>query len=151
IAQRRPYVQQQSLIDATQPKGRRYYWKSEYLAGLDDAMVAKYREHAERIRSPHSAVLLFPIGSAVGLQPDDHSAVGNRDARWVFNVAASWEKREEDAEHIAWARAAWNDLKGFSTGGTYVNFLNEEEGAERIRDAYRGGLGRLAEIKRTWD
>ena len=26
---RRPYVQVQSLLDATQPKGRRYYWKSE--------------------------------------------------------------------------------------------------------------------------
>src|SRR5678816_1053331 len=26
IVQRRPYVTQQSLIDATQPKGRRYYW-----------------------------------------------------------------------------------------------------------------------------
>ena len=28
---RRPYAQMQSLLDATQPKGRRYYWKSEYL------------------------------------------------------------------------------------------------------------------------
>ena len=27
----RPYAQLQSLLDATQPKGRRYYWKSEYL------------------------------------------------------------------------------------------------------------------------
>ena len=31
---RRPYVQMQSLLDATQPKGRRYYWKSHYLASV---------------------------------------------------------------------------------------------------------------------
>ena len=31
ILQQRSYVSQQMLLDATQPKGRRYYWKSEYL------------------------------------------------------------------------------------------------------------------------
>ena len=34
VVQKRPYVSQQSMLDATQPKGRRYYWKSEYLARL---------------------------------------------------------------------------------------------------------------------
>ena len=29
IVQPRLYVSQQTLLDATQPKGRRYYWKSE--------------------------------------------------------------------------------------------------------------------------
>jgi len=37
ILVRRPYTQLQSLLDATQPKGRRYYWKSEYLARIDTA------------------------------------------------------------------------------------------------------------------
>ena len=32
VVQKRPYVAQQSMLDATQPKGRRYYWKSEYSA-----------------------------------------------------------------------------------------------------------------------
>jgi FAD/FMN-containing dehydrogenase len=52
IVQRRPYVSQQSLIDATQPKGRRYYWKSEYVAGIDAGLVDAAIEHAGRIRSP---------------------------------------------------------------------------------------------------
>jgi hypothetical protein len=34
IVTRRPYTQIQSLPDATQPKGRRYYWKSHYLAQI---------------------------------------------------------------------------------------------------------------------
>ena len=38
--------------------------------------------------------------------------------------------------NIEWARAAWRDLKRFSTGGTYINFLTEEEGDARIHDAY---------------
>ena len=151
ILQRRPYVTQQSLLDATQPKGRRYYWKSEWLADLNDGLLVKYREHAAKIRSPHSAVLLFPIGDAVAKLPNESSAMGNRDARWVFNVAAAWDKAEEDAEHVEWARAAWRDLRTFSTGGTYINFLTEEEGAERLKAAYGENLRRLGEIKKKWD
>jgi FAD/FMN-containing dehydrogenase len=52
---------------------------------------------------------------------------------------------------VEWARAAWRDLRGFSTGGTYVNFLNEEEGGDRIQSAYGDNLARLVEIKRRWD
>ncbi|MGH7565941.1 MAG: FAD-binding oxidoreductase, partial [Gemmatimonadota bacterium] len=39
ILGRRPFVQMQSLLDATQPKGRRYYWKSEYLSGLEPGLL----------------------------------------------------------------------------------------------------------------
>ncbi len=151
VVQRRPYTSQQSLIDATQPKGRRYYWKSEYLPELAPELVAGAIEHASRIRSPHSAVLCFALGGAIGDLPADHSAVGNRDARWVLNITASWEAAGEDAEHVEWARAAWRDLRRFSTGGTYLNFLTEEDGADRIRDALGANLARLGEIKARWD
>jgi hypothetical protein len=42
-------------------------------------------------------------------------------------------------------------MKRFSTGGTYVNFLTEDESAERIATALGKGLGRLAEVKAKWD
>jgi hypothetical protein len=69
----------------------------------------------------------------------------------VLNVTASWEKPEDDTTNIEWARNAWRDLRGFSTGGTYVNFLTEEEGDERIRAAYGNNYKRLADIKAKWD
>jgi FAD/FMN-containing dehydrogenase len=148
---RRPYTQLQTLLDGTQPKGRRYYWKSEYLAGIEPALCAKAIEHAARIRSPHSAVILFQIGGALNRLPPEHSAVGNRDARYVLNIAGSWEQPADDAANIDWARAAWSDMRSFSTGGTYVNFLTEEEGFERTQAALGGNLRRLAEVKARWD
>ena len=151
VVQRRPYVSQQSLLDATQPKGRRYYWKSEYLPNLEPQMIETAIESAGRIPSPHSAILIFPLEGALSKLADDHSAVGNRDAAYVINIAASWENAEDDAANIEWARAAWRDVRRFSTGGTYVNFLTEEEGSDRIKAAYGKNHARLVELKTTWD
>jgi FAD/FMN-containing dehydrogenase len=148
---RRPYAQMQTLLDATQPKGRRYYWKSEYLPSIEPALCEKAMDHAARIRSPHSAVILFQIGGALNRLDDEHSPVGNRGARYVLNLAGSWEQASDDGANIQWARDAWNDMKSFSTGGTYINFLTEDEGPERTRAALGKGLQRLAEVKARWD
>ena len=151
IVQQRTYVSQQNLLDATQPKGRRYYWKSEFLPNLKPELLAKTISHAEAIASPHSAILLFPLDGALNRFPEDHSSVGNRDTAWVLNIAASWEKAENDKTNIDWARAAWRDMRSFSTGGTYMNFLTEEETDDRIHAAYRKNYERLVEIKTKWD
>jgi len=148
---RRPYAQLQALLDATQPKGRRYYWKSEYLSRIEPDMCEKAMAHAATIRSPHSAVILFQIGGALNRLEEGHSPVGNRDARYVLNITSAWEKAEEDQANIQWTRKAWEDMKRFSTGGTYVNFLTEDESAERIATALGKGIGRLAEVKSKWD
>jgi FAD/FMN-containing dehydrogenase len=151
IVQRRPYVSQQALLDATQPKGRRYYWKSEFLPELQPKLLASVMEHAERIVSPHSAIVVFPIGRALNRISVDHSAIGNRDAAWILNITASWEEAGQDTPNIEWARAAWRDMRRFSTGGTYVNFLTEEEGDERIQAAYGDNYRRLVAVKSKWD
>jgi FAD/FMN-containing dehydrogenase len=148
---RRPYVQMQSLLDATQPKGRRYYWKSEYLSQIEPALCEKIVEHAAKIRSPHSAVILFPIGGALNRLADETSPAGNRDARYVLNITGAWEQTGDDSANIEWVRAAWNEMKKFSTGGTYINFLTDDEGAERTAAALGRGLARLGEVKAKWD
>ncbi len=151
ILQRRPYAQIQSLLDATQPKGRRYYWKSEYLPRIDPALCDKVVENAAKIRSPHSAVILFQLEGALNQLSEDHSPVGNRNAHYVLNLAGSWEKPAEDGANIQWAREAWEDMRRFSTGGTYVNFLTEDESPERLEAALGQALRRLAEVKKRWD
>lgn len=148
---RRPYAQMQMLLDATQPKGRRYYWKSEYLPRIEPALCEKVMAHAATIGSPHSAIILFQIGGALNRLPEEHSSVGNRDARYVLNITSAWEKADQDVANVEWTRTAWADMKGFSTGGTYLNFLTEDDGAERTEAALRKGLARLAQVKSRWD
>jgi FAD/FMN-containing dehydrogenase len=151
VLQPRSYVSQQMLLDATQPKGRRYYWKSEYLRGIGPDLFSRAIAHATRLVSPHSAILIFPIDGALNGVPEGHSAVGNRDASAVLNIASAWEHAKDDAVNIEWARSTWADLRQFSTGGTYINFLTEEEGNERTLAAYRSNYDRLVGLKGAWD
>ena len=149
--QRRPYVSQQNFLDATQPKGRRYYWKSEYLAEVSSDLLSTVIAHAGRIASPHSAVVLFAIDGALNRLPGGYSAAGNRDARMVLNITAAWERAADDGANMEWARTAWRDMRRFSTGGTYVNFLTEDEGDDRTRAAYGANHARLSALKAAWD
>src|SRR5262249_60807551 len=59
---RKPFVEHQTMLDAGQPFGRRYYWKSHYFAEIGDDLIDAMIEHAERITSPHSAALLMHLG-----------------------------------------------------------------------------------------
>ena len=61
------------------------------------------------------------------------------------STSPSWEKAADDAVNQRWARDCFAAMAPYSTGGTYINFLNEEEGRERIEAAYGGtNLERLA-------
>ena len=151
IMTRRPYLQMQSLLDSTQPKSRRNYWKSEYLSGIESALGEKLITHAAKITSPHSSMILFQIEGALNNMEDGFSATGNRNAQYILTQAGSWEKEEDDNLNIEWAREAWNDMKSFSTGGNYINFQTEDEGSERMEAALGKGLQRLVSIKAKWD
>jgi hypothetical protein len=96
-------------------------------------------------------VILFQIDGALNRLNEEHSPVGNRDARYVLNIGGAWEQADEDGANLEWARQAWTDMRPYSTGGTYINFLTEDEGPERIEAALGKGLKRLAEVKAKWD
>jgi FAD/FMN-containing dehydrogenase len=151
ILVRRPYTQMQSLLDATQPKGRRYYWKSEYLMNIEPDLCNKVIAHAARIPSPLSAVILFQIEGTLNTLSKEHSPVGNRDAHYVLNIAGSWEQAGDDKQNIDWVRETWDDLKSFSTGGNYINFQTADEGEGRIEAALGKGLQQLSGVKAKWD
>ena len=97
--------------------------------------------------------ILFQIGGALNEIDDGHSPVGNRDAPYVLNISgpvgAGGRRR---SEYPLGTRCFRHDMRSFSTGGTYINFLTEDEGPERTEDALGKGLRRLPpEVKARWD
>jgi FAD/FMN-containing dehydrogenase len=51
---------------------------------------------------------------------------------------------------VDWAKAYWDAVHPYSTGGVYVNFMMEE-GDDRVRASYGDNFARLAEVKRVYD
>ena len=148
----RPYVEQQSLLDETEPDGMHYYWKTELASELSDEMLATLRELAADCPMPQGEVLVAHIGGALNEHASDDGAVGNRDVRFAFGAAGMWEPGEPRAEEYKrWVRAAGKAIRPFSTGAAYINFQTAEDTDERIRATYGANYERLVQVKAAYD
>jgi FAD/FMN-containing dehydrogenase len=150
VAEKR-YTDQQSMLDGMEPTGHRYYWKTEYLAGLTKDFLDTFRDSALKVTSPLSESIVIHLAGALNERADDDGAVGNRDARYMTAFAGQWPADAPDDEHVAWVREAWKSVRPHSTGGNYLNFQTADEGEERVRATYRPNFNRLVEAKETYD
>lgn len=152
LLQERPYTGIQSYLDATQPKGKHYYWKTEFAAELSDDLLSTMRELAAENPIPGGQLLFAHIGGALNERAGDDGAVNNRDARFAYGAAGMWEPDDPDGERYReWVRDAWEQFRPFSTGGNYINFQTADESEERIEATYGDNYDRLGEIKRKYD
>lgn len=151
VAPRR-FADFQSLFDPQAPKGRRYYWRSEYVGGFEESLAAVLADHAARITSPFSDIKVFHLGGAVSRVPAGTTAAAHRDAEFIVVVAAAWTDAAEDERHIGWVRDCWRDVDALSGRGGYLNFLTADAAAPQVRGAYGGvDLDRLRAVKRRYD
>jgi len=152
LIQVKDYVAQQTMLDATQPKGMHYYWKSEFLPGLSDDLFATYNAQFSELKAPANQIVLFQLDGALNEHPEDDGAMGNREAAFacVIQAMARPDSGADDANR-EWVRSAWQALKPYSTGGNYVNFQTEDEADERTVESYRDNYQRLATIKAKYD
>ena len=148
----KPYAAQQSMLDATQPKGLHYYWKMEFIPGLSDDFLEAFRASALKVTSPLSQSVIFHLAGAVNERAPDDGAMGNRDAAYVTGFTGCWPPTDPRAdEHVAWARESWATIRPFSTGGNYVNFQADDEDASRVAAAYGSNYERLRQVKAAYD
>ncbi len=151
LIQPTPYVSHQSLFDPTAPHGLGYYWKSEYVPLLSDALIDTLAERAWGVATPESYTIIFHLGGAVGQQDPGGSAFEDRRAAHAVNIDAVWSEPGQASACIAWTRELWEAVRQYSTGRVYVNFLGEE-GQDRVRAAYgEAKYERLRVLKRTHD
>jgi FAD/FMN-containing dehydrogenase len=147
-----PYTSVQSYLDATEPKGEHYYWKTEYLAELSDDFLSIWRELAAECPSAETQMGLLHLGGALNERDPDDGAVGNRDARYACGALGMWGPDEPGADAFQqWVRDAWERFRPFSTGGNYINLQTADEGDERIRATYGANYERLVELKERYD
>jgi len=152
VIQVKDYVAQQSMLDATQPSGMHYYWKSEFLPGLSAELLDIYRGRFADNESPANQIVLFHLAGAVNDHPEDDGAIGSREAAYACVIQAMWPEGDPAGDgYRTWVREAWGALKPYSTGGNYVNFQTDDEGDERTAASYRGNHERLEQVKEGYD
>ena len=131
-----------------------YYWKGTSLTRLSDEVIDVIAEHAYRARSPRSYAAMFHMGGAVARLPRDATAFPDRDVAHNLVIDAAWLPDQDDtvgADEPAWARAFLQALQPHRAG-VYVNFLDSDDDASRVREAYGDETyQRLARIKAEYD
>jgi hypothetical protein len=152
LIRERPYVEVQSYLDETEPRGVPHYWKTEYLGELSDGLLSTLEELAAESEHPETEIGVLHIGGALNERAEDDGAVGNRDACYAVGAKAMWAPDDARPERFpSWVRSAWERLRPFSTGRTYINFQAADEGEERVRAAYGANYDRLVEVKTAFD
>jgi FAD/FMN-containing dehydrogenase len=145
-----PHPAFQTAFDPLYPAGLQNYWRADFFGGLSDEAIERHVEWAEKLPTPLSGVLIYPIdGAAARVGPAD-TAWSHRGARWS-EVIFGTDPDPANFELIkSWTIDFWGAVHPYSMGGAYVNFM-ADEGQERVRSSYGDNYERLAELKRKYD
>lgn len=145
-----PFKVLQSVFDDGYPEGARYYWKSHYLRELPDAAIDSIIAHTGAMPGEFTAFGFETMGGAVNQVDPAVTAFPHRNAAFNFAVFGGWTDPAQDDEVIAWSRALHDCMEPHSTGGAYVNYMQDEAG-DQMETAYGANYDRLQRVKSKYD
>ena len=148
----KPFTVHNSSLDAGQPKGMHYYWKSEYVTEIADEAIETLVASAAKMTSTRSRLAVFQLGGATQRHDEQAMAVSHRNAEYVIAINTGWADPQDTEKEIQWTHDLWTAIRPFSSGGVYVNFLSDDDGEDRVRAAYGAAkFERLVQLKRKYD
>jgi FAD/FMN-containing dehydrogenase len=145
-----PFSGWQTTLDPLLTAGARNYWKSHAFATIEDGLIDVLVEYAGKLPSAETELAFVQLGGAINRVPSEATAYPHRDVGFHINLHTRWRDPAEDATCIAWARSLFDACTPFASGGTYVNFIPEDD-KDGVRRAYLGNAKRLAAIKAKFD
>ena len=145
-----PFVQAQSMFDATYPNGQYHYWKAGFMNSLPDEAMDVAMEHFADRPSPLTTLFLEHMHGAASRVPEDATAFAHRFDHYNFSAYGIWEDPKANDANVKWVQDFWKDARPFLSGRAYVNYLGQE-GADRVREAYGPNFDKLAALKKKYD
>ena len=145
-----PFPMLQGMFDGLYPTGLHWYWKADFFKELSDGAIEEHIEHARRLPTPLSSMHLYPVNGAVNRVGRSDTAFSHRDAVWSQVIVGVDPDAANCGKITEWAKAYYEAVHPFGSGGAYLNFMMEE-GEDRIRASYRDNYDRLAAIKARYD
>lgn len=149
---RKPFAAHNSSLDAGQPVGMHYYWKSEYVTKIADGAIDTLVAFAANMTSPYARLNVFQLGGATQHHDEQAMAMSHRNAEYIIAINTGWADPQETEKQMQWTHDLWTAIRPFSSGGVYVNFLSEDDGEDRVRAAYGATkFERLVQLKSKYD
>ncbi|MEU8675973.1 FAD-binding oxidoreductase [Streptomyces sp. NPDC048560] len=144
-----PYADLQCMLD--DPPGMRNYWSAEYLDSFPDEAVDAFCARASDIPMPSATQhVLFPMGGAVARDTNGYPLPW-RSAPWAVHPFGVWESPSDDARATQWVRDVRADMRPWSGGTVYLNFIGNE-GSDRVVEGVGAeNYARLAAVKTQYD
>jgi FAD binding domain/Berberine and berberine like len=145
-----PFPEMQKLLDGAFPDRTYNYWKSTFLKDLSDDVLDIILEHANRVPSPLSGVVLELYGGAAARVAPGETAFAQREAKYNVGMTSQWLDPADSDRNIAWTRAMAAALEPYSTGQRFLNFLSDES-PDEVRKSFGSNHARLVELKTQYD
>jgi hypothetical protein len=149
-----PYPALQSMLDQAYPPGLFNYWKSSFLAALDDEAIDTMVAQAAERPTPLCHMVIEQLGGEVSRLDADATAFAHRAHPYnLLILGASADRADLDA-CTRWTRGCWEAMQPSVAEGVYVNYIGTEgdEGSNRVREAYGvAKYERLARLKARYD
>ena len=150
-----PYWAAQALLE--EGYGSDYFQERSTFAAPGQAEKAIAHVFPQLLAWPGTSgsadLRFFQTGGRINDVDAGATAFAHRNSAWIMDVGLDW--RGRDPAHMVEAARAWQDrlygaIRGFSTGGAYVNFPDPSL-ADWRQAYYLGNLARLQEIKAKVD
>jgi FAD binding domain/Berberine and berberine like len=146
-----PYVAVQSMLDASFPPGRQYYWKAHLMGEISDSAIDAMIDHFSRSPSPFTALGFQQLGNAANRVGPEETAFSHRDALYDFLMLSGWEDPSDAAANVEWTRDVYAAMQPSLHAGIYVNGLGEDS-VQQTTAAFRPGTyERLLALKNKFD
>jgi len=146
-----PYCAVNAMLDAAYPRGALNYWKSSFLASLDDDTIRAMIDCFAKCPTPMGQLLLEHFHGAVTRVGVADTAFPHRVQGYDLLVLSEWLDPKDNDACIAWARDSYAALQPSLSSVRYVNYLGDDEPADAVVAAYRPNYRRLQQLKARYD
>ena len=146
-----PWPAINGLFDPFFPKGLQWYWKGDFVKALSDEAIDVHIANALKAPTAFCLMHLYPIDGAVRRVAKDATPWAARDASWSMVIAGISSDPNDAGALRTWGRAYWESIHPFNLKGAYVNFMDADEGDNRIELSYGDNYKRLSAIKAKYD
>lgn len=146
-----PYAVQNTLLDASLPRGARNYWKSSFLPALTDQAIDTILDCYSRTPSPMAQVVIEHTHGVMTRVGVTDTAFPHRGEGYNLLFLSQWMNPAEDDTNKAWVRESYAAMQSFIGAGRYVNYLDDDEAGDPVAQAYGPNYARLRQLKAKYD